>query len=76
MKPYRGRIENWRKISYHNGDVIVGEFWGQHDSLHVTGGGRPLRTSLLVKFTPTHIETLNSRYDLGKPFDEHRNLGA
>lgn len=66
-KPHKGTIESWFKwprppSGYGLGYVIVG-----HSVCHPEFGGGPIRTSLVVKHEGSEIETLNSRYTLGRP---------
>lgn len=81
QKKYGGRIENWWKQEFtpeqkqkfnelygHNlGFVIHGRLGQDHKNRGFDNG--PIRTSIVVRFTPTQIETLNTIYDLGDPFE-------
>ena len=79
-KKYGGVIERWSKVDLtalgydqRELDAKYGENLGfvVRGFLPVDPTGRgfagaPLQTSLVVKFTPVSIETLNTIYDLGK----------
>lgn len=71
MKMQRGLIQNWRVRHYADGDTIQGEFWGHHPNLK--GGGHPMETSLIVFRTGNWVETMNSIYILGTPFENYRD---
>jgi hypothetical protein len=81
-KKYAGKIDGWWKedITEWLGDASkVKQAYGidppyavYHGRLGMDHKGRgfdngPIRTSLVVKESPTQIETLNSIYDLGDP---------
>lgn len=65
-----GTIENWRIIDYfgNSSDVIVGTVYGDDN----WPDGFYLRTSLIVNISEdkTEVETLNTVYKLGKPYQE------
>lgn len=73
-KKYGGVIHGWRKSETYeeykvfNGVKTLG--YVIHGALYDDPTGRfgrgPLRTSLVVKFNPRRIETLNTIYDLGE----------
>lgn len=80
-KKYGGRIENWWKQEFtqeqraqfdqlygHNLGFVIHGNLGEDYKKRGLGFG-PIRTSLVVRFTPTQIETLNTVYDLGDPFE-------
>lgn len=82
MKKYGGVLHSWRK--HHLGSKYSQEYldqtYGPNLGFIVTGtlhhdptgrfGKGPIQTSLVVKFSETQIETLNTIYDLGEPFDQ------
>ena len=81
QKKYGGRIENWWKQEFtpeqkqkldelygHNlGFVVRGQLGKDYKNRGFDNG--PIRTSLVVRFTEHQIETLNTIYDLGDPFE-------
>lgn len=73
-KKYGGKIINWYKEDWPEfkdtwgpslGFVIHGYLEGE-DPTGRGFAGYPLRTSMVVKFSETQIETLNTIYDLGE----------
>lgn len=68
-KPYRGRLDLWRRCVYSNGIVYWGMFCG-HPDFH----GKFGHTSKIIRESPGNIETLNSRYSLGDPAPEVKVL--
>lgn len=60
-KPFRGWIENWRKVEYADGYIYAGLFVG-----HPIFNGRVGHTSKVILDVGGYFETLNSRYGLGE----------
>lgn len=75
VKKYGGIIQDWYKSEVNDewkeayGGNLGFVIYGRLDSDPTSRGfaGYPLRTSLVVKFSDTQIETLNTIYDLGEP---------
>lgn len=61
-KPHRGVLENWHKQDYADGYIIKGQFKG-----HPIFDGEWGHTSMVLYMDGNSIETLNSRYTLGRP---------
>ena len=66
MKPHKGTLNLWRKVTYSNGYNYEGIFEG-----HPEFNGSMGYTSLILKEEGKEIETLNSRYTLGEPLPEN-----
>ena len=78
-KQYAGKIDQWfrRDITKYFADkpelhgqkppyvIYQGRLGKDHKNRGFDNG--PLHTSLVIKESPTQIETLNSIYDLGEP---------
>lgn len=62
-KPYRGKLEMWRRVICPVGYYYVGLFVG-----HPRYNGKRGHTSMVVHESGSSIETLNSRYSLGDPW--------
>ena len=61
-KPYRGKLDLWRRVTCADGVFYLGIFDG-HPRFHGTFGN----TSQVIHESDGKIETRNSRYDLGPP---------
>lgn len=74
-KKYGGLIVDWYKEEFPEfkdtyGPSLGFVIHGRLDGPDPTGrgfSGYPLRTSMVVEFSPSRIETLNTIYDLGEP---------
>jgi len=82
-KKYGGKIDRWWKQELTDelkektidmygpnlGFIVRGYIGKDYKGRGFDNG--PIRTSLVVKFSDTQIETLNTIYDLGEPFERN-----
>jgi hypothetical protein len=70
-KPHKGRIEQWEEVEVGDYTIVIGLFVDHPEWMENSYG----QTSYLVSrnYLTGEIETRNSRYTLGEPYDEERS---
>lgn len=73
-KPHKGRIEQWEKVTYtfpeEPARTLVWGLFVDHPEWMENSYGH---TSYIVAQDGNEIETRNSRYTLGEPYDEEHS---